>query len=113
MKSVTIDVRAVSSAAPDDVWALLADVSTWRQWAPFDESTLEEPGADDPNGVGARRRFRRGKRISREEVVAFEPGRHFAYTLQEGLPIHDYRADVTLTPARGGTEIRWHSTFAP
>jgi Polyketide cyclase / dehydrase and lipid transport len=115
MKRQTIDVRAVSAAPPSAVWALLADVTTWKQWAPFDESVLERPGSDDPNGVGAIRRFTRGRgRVSREAVVAFEPETHFAYTLVEGLPIHDYRADVTLAAnGAGGTDIRWRSTFEP
>ena len=64
-------MRASSSASPDAVFALLADVSTW----------------------------------------ALEPPRRLEYELVSGLPIRDYRAEVTLTPSAGGTEIRWHSRF--
>ena len=50
---------------------------------------------------------------SREEVVAYEPPHHFAYVLLKGVPVRDYRADVTLTPDGTGTLITWTSTFEP
>jgi hypothetical protein len=34
------------------------------------------------------------------------------YEFVSGLPIRDYRAEVTLSPAAdGGTAIRWRSSF--
>jgi uncharacterized protein YndB with AHSA1/START domain len=112
MKKQTLEARAESAAPPAAVWALLADVTTWSRWSSFDESHLESPGRDDPNGVGAIRRFRMKRRTTREEVVAFEPEVHLGYTLVAGLPVRDYRADVTLAPsANGGTEVRWRSSF--
>jgi hypothetical protein len=36
----------------------------------------------------------------------------FAYVLEAGLALRDYKAVVTLTPnAAGGTAVNWHSTF--
>jgi polyketide cyclase/dehydrase/lipid transport protein len=115
VKTLTIDITAESAAAPHQVWKLLSDVTTWQDWSSFRASELEAPGPDDPNGVGAIRRLTRGGgRTTREEVVAFEPDRHFAYRLLSGVRVRDYRADVTLEPtASGGTTIRWHSTFLP
>ena len=102
-----IDKRAISAAPPERVWELLADGRTWATWAPFDESTVEE-GA----GVGELRRYRAGRRTTRERVTALEPPRRLAYELVSGIPIRDYRAEVTLHPVEGGgTEIHWHSTF--
>jgi carbon monoxide dehydrogenase subunit G len=109
-----INQSATSAAPPGAVWALLSDVTTWAGWAPFDASELEQAApAGDPNGVGAHRCFRRGRRTTHEEVVAFEPGSHFAYRLLSGVRgVTNYRADVTLAPtAAGGTEISWRSTF--
>jgi hypothetical protein len=112
MKQYRIDVQATSAAPPAAVWALLSDVNTWPTWAPFDEAGLERPGTDDPNGLGAIRRFRTGRRVTREEVVGFEPVEHFAYALLSGVRARDYRADVTLTAnASGGTDIAWRSSF--
>jgi polyketide cyclase/dehydrase/lipid transport protein len=116
VKTQTIDITTESAAAPHQVWKLLSDVTTWQDWSPFQESELERPGPGDPNGVGAIRRFTRGGgRQTREEVVAFEPDRHFAYRLLSGVErVRDYRADVTLEPtAAGGTKLRWRSTFLP
>ena len=93
-----IDVHAASAAPPERVWVLLADATTWPGWSSFDEAEIERPGDDDPQGVGARRRFRRGRVRSLERIIAFEPPRHVAYALLSGLPSRDHRGDVTLTP---------------
>jgi uncharacterized protein YndB with AHSA1/START domain len=104
-----IDVRARSAAPPEQVWALLADAGSWTSWAGFDEAAVVEG-----DGLGEVRRIRSGRVESRERVIGFEPPGRFAYELLSGLPIRDYRAEVTLTPGTdGGTEIRWHSTFRP
>jgi uncharacterized protein YndB with AHSA1/START domain len=101
-----IDVKAESEAAPERVWALLADARSWPRWAPFDEAMVEE-GA----GLGELRRFQTGRRTTRERVTGFEPPKRLEYELVSGIPIHDYRAEVTLAPAGDGTAIRWHSHF--
>jgi uncharacterized protein YndB with AHSA1/START domain len=101
-----LDAQAVSAAPPERVWALLADVSTWPEWADFDAAEVESG-----DGLGEVRRFRRGRRETRERVTVFEPPRRLGYDFLSGLPIRDYHADVTLTPQDGGTHIRWHSTF--
>ena len=46
-----------------------------------------------------------------EKVLEAEEGRHLAYTVIGGMPVRNYRADVTLTPATGGTRIRWAATW--
>jgi hypothetical protein len=68
-------------------------------------------GAPTPDGVGALRRFRRGRRVHTEEVVAFDAPRRLAYEVREGLPVSGYHAEVTLEPVGGGTRIRWESDF--
>jgi uncharacterized protein YndB with AHSA1/START domain len=102
-----LDARAHSAAPPEKVWELLADARTWPEWAAFDDAEVQE-GA----GEGEVRRFRRGRWKTRERVTAFEPARRLGYELLSGIPVRDYRSEVTLTPAaEGGTDIRWHSTF--
>ncbi len=113
MGSQAFSVTAESAAPPERVFQVLADTQQWARWAPFDESGLERKGDPAPNGLGAVRRFRRGRIRTREEVVAYEPPRHFAYTLLSGLPIHGYRADVTLERRGCGTVITWASSFDP
>lgn len=106
-----IEVRAISEASPEMVWRLLADVSTWSVWGPWDETWRARDGAPDPEGVGAIRHLRRGSRVSVEEVVGFEPRRRLAYLLREGLPLNDYAAEVTLLALDDATMIRWQATF--
>jgi uncharacterized protein YndB with AHSA1/START domain len=102
-----IDVGARSAAAPEHVWTLLADVSTWPRWAPFDDAEVESG-----EGVGEIRRFRAGRMTTRERVTELDPPRRYTYEFVSGLPIRDYRAAVTLSPAAdGGTAIRWQSSF--
>jgi len=103
-----LDAQAVSSAPPERVWALLADVRTWPQWADLDEAEVESG-----SGVGEVRSFRRKRVNTRERITDFEPPRLLGYDFLSGLPIRDYHAQVTLTPQDRGTHIRWHSTFDP
>lgn len=122
-----MEASVVSAAPPDAVWKRLAGASTWSVWGQSDETTLDREGVPAPDGVGALRRFRRGRRTTVEEVVAFEPPAarsgtepasrsgtepaRFAYELRSGLPLRYYHSEVTLEPVGGGTRIRWVSTF--
>jgi hypothetical protein len=107
-----VEASAVSAAPVDAVWARLADASSWSTWGQWETTTLDREGVPAPDGVGAIRRFRQGRRTTVEEVVAFDPGRLLSYELRSGLPVRDYHSDVTLEPVGGGTRIHWISTFA-
>lgn len=108
-----IDIRAHSAAAPATVYALLVDGATWPDWSPMDSFSLERPGDDGGESVGAIRVFRTGRSVSREQLVELVPDRRLSYALLSGLPLRDYRADVDLVAAGEGTTIRWHSRFQP
>lgn len=109
----TIEVFARSSAAPDAVWRLLVDATAWSDWTRIPHAVREREGTPAPDGVGSIRRLGLGRMGSREEVVAFEPPRHFAYILLTGMPVRNYRADVELTPDGAGTLIAWRARFWP
>ena len=106
-----VATTAVAAAPIDAVWARVADITTWSQWGQWDETTRERDGVPAPDGEGALRRFRRGRRTHVEEVVAFEPPRRLAYEVRSGFPVRDYHAEVTLEPVGGGTRIRWVADF--
>jgi Polyketide cyclase / dehydrase and lipid transport len=108
-----IDETVTTGGDPASVYALLADGSTWPDWSPLDAFELIAPGAGTPEGLGAVRLFTTGRHKSRERVVTCRPGEVFAYELEAGLPLRDYKAVVTLTPEAGGTAINWRSTFRP
>jgi hypothetical protein len=104
---------ATTTAGPAAVYELLADGSTWPEWSPIGSFELLEPGDGSPEGLGAVRRFTTGRIRSTERVVERRPGEQLSYVLVSGLPLRDYRADITLAPGPGRTMITWHSTFQP
>jgi uncharacterized protein YndB with AHSA1/START domain len=106
-----IDASAVAAAPPEVVWARVADITTWSTWGAWDETTRVREGDPAPDGVGALRQFRRGRRIHVEEVVAFEPPSRLAYEVRSGLPVRGYHAELTLTPLDDGTRISWIADF--
>jgi len=108
-----IDVTVTTGADPASVYALLADGSTWPGWSPLGSFELIAPGDGTPEGLGAVRLFTTGRHKSRERVVTCQHGKVFAYELEAGLPLRDYKAVVTLTSTPQGTAINWHSTFQP
>lgn len=111
MGKYVVELERTTTASPETVWRWLADASSWSEWTRLSRTVLEREGDPAPDGIGAIRKFSRAGGSSREEVVAFDPPRHFAYELRSGLPIRNYRADVTLTPNGSGTRITWHSEF--
>jgi hypothetical protein len=109
-----IRVNATTPAAPEVVYGLLADGSTWPAWSPIESVDIERPGADPPEGVGAIRVNRMGRTTGRDEILELVPNRRLKYATLSGLPFRDYIGEVDLESAPdGGTTIRWHSSFEP
>jgi hypothetical protein len=111
-----IDVTARTSANADAVFALLADGTTWPNWAPIESFELERAGDPPPEGVGAIRVFKRGRVTGRDEIVELVPGSRLGYVSISGLAIKDYRATVDVGEAGddpGGAVIRWRASFFP
>jgi len=106
-----IEHELTAKAPPETVFGLLADGSTWPNWAPIGSFELVHKGAGEPEGVGATRIFRTGRIESRERVVKATPNELFSYELISGLAVRDYVAVVRLLPRGDGTAIRWRSTF--
>ncbi|HEX6167542.1 MAG TPA: SRPBCC family protein [Acidimicrobiales bacterium] len=106
-----VEATGWSPAPPSAVYGLLVDVATWPGWSGHKTAELVERGEGDGDGVGAVRILRRGGVSSREQIVELVPDRRLGYILLAGLPLRDYRANVDLTPERGGTAIRWYSDF--
>lgn len=113
MRRRHIEVTAHSAAAPNAVFALLADGATWPHWSPIESFQLERPGDPPPEGPGAIRVFRRGRTVGRDRVVDAAPAERFVYESLSGLPARDYLAEVELTAVVGGTDITWQASFLP
>jgi uncharacterized protein YndB with AHSA1/START domain len=108
-------IDVVAPAPPERVFSLLADAPGWKEWGGvmIARSRWEREGAPEAGGVGAVRAVGRFPFVAREEIVAYDPPRHLAYTLVSGLPRRSYRADVTFSAVDGGTQIHWTGEFVP
>lgn len=107
-----VSVSANIAAPIEVVWALLADHCGYSRWAVMSSSSLERVGSPDPDGVGAIRVLGTGSVRSREEILEFDPPHHLAYTLLSGLPVSNYRSDVTLIDQPGSrTLLTWASSY--
>jgi hypothetical protein len=111
MKTHVIERQATSRAEPEAVFALLADAPGWPSWSPLGATVMVQESPDGPGGVGEVHRFDTGRYRSLEEVVVSDRPHHFAYVLVSGLPLKNYRADVTVEAVDGGSRITWRSTF--
>jgi Polyketide cyclase / dehydrase and lipid transport len=115
MAEFSFSTEASSSASADVVFAVLADATGWKHWAGWfvRESFFEKEGTPPPGGVGSIRKVGAKPVYGREETVAYDPPRHYAYRILSGQPVKAYRADVDLTTVGGGTRIRWSFRLEP
>ncbi len=115
MATRTVEVVWTCAAPVTTVWELVSDVESWPEWGLFDEARLEQPGAEQPQGVGARRYVRADRMKNHEEVFLYEPPHRLAYSVLSGsLPVNDQRSEVRLEEtAAGGTDIWWRTSYRP
>ena len=57
--------------------------------------------------------MRYGRTTTVEKVLESEPPRRRVYTVVKGIPVRNYRAEVTLRPQGEGTHIRWTASWDP
>ncbi len=110
-KRITFSVDAWSPAPRAVVYALLRDGATWPTWSPIGSFRLEREGPEGGESLGAIRVFTTGTVRSREELIALQPDRRFAYTARSGLPMRNHEAVVELADRDGGTVITWTESF--
>ena len=109
MTQLHVEAEGVARAAPPVVWELVANAGRYPEWGPWSAGGYHSPG--DRDGVGAIRWFRYGRTTTVEQVLESEPGRRLVYTVVKGIPVRNYRAEVTLTPEGQGTHIRWSASW--
>lgn len=99
-----IEAIATSCAEPEVIFKHLCLPEAWREWGGvWIRARREADGTGHRNGIGAVRSVPPW----REEVVAWDPPRHYGYLALAGHPRRSVRADVTLEPHAAGTLIRW------
>ena len=112
MGELHVVAEGTTLADVDAVWALVADANTYAQWGPWNDGGYDPP-AKGPSRPGSVQWFRFGRRTtSVEKVLEVDPPSRIVYKVERGLPVKNYRAEVTLTPnVPSGTSIRWTATW--
>lgn len=112
-----MEAETVIGAAPEAVWALVSDARRYPEWGPWREGRYQRPGDESELGAGAvqvltsaRRAYGR-RSVSVERILVAEPGRCLVYEVIGGLPVRNYRGEVTLAQTHGGTRIRWSADW--
>jgi len=72
---------------------------------------VEREGDPAPGGIGAIRKVGRWPMFGYEQIVAYEPPSHHAYTMVKGNPVRNYRADVRIVPDGQGALVTWSASF--
>jgi uncharacterized protein YndB with AHSA1/START domain len=117
MNQLRVEADGTTRADPATVWALISDATRYPEWGPWSAAEYQRPGDDSPRGAGAVYWLRSSRRAylrhvtTLEKILEAEDGRHLAYTVIGGIPVRNYRADVTLTPVPDGTHVRWAATW--
>jgi Polyketide cyclase / dehydrase and lipid transport len=107
MPSFSVQAQGRTKASPGVVWPLVSDAPQYACWGPWDSGEYEGP----ERGIGHTRAFRRGRTTTVEKVVELEAQKRLVYTVIKGLPVRNYRAEVSLVPVPSGTEVTWSATW--
>jgi len=111
MKRLTVRAQGSTSAARSAVWALVADANTYPQWGPWSAGGYD-PEATGPGRPGMRQWFRYGRRTtSHERILEVDEGSRIVYTVERGIPVRNYRAEIELTDAGSGTLVSWSAEW--
>jgi len=112
-----VEAERTIAAPPAKVWALVSDARRYPEWGPWRSGAYRQAGRESEHGPGAvqvlissRRVYgRRGKSV--ERILVAEPEQRLVYEVIGGLPVRNYRGEVTLTPAGGGTRVHWSADW--
>ncbi|MHB1988571.1 MAG: SRPBCC family protein [Acidimicrobiales bacterium] len=112
MSELQVEAEGTTLAEVDTVWALVADANTYAQWGPWNGGGYDPP-AVGPSYPGCVQWFRFGRRTtSVEKLLEVDPPKRIVYTVERGIRVKNYRAEITLTPnVPSGTSIRWAATW--
>jgi hypothetical protein len=95
----------VITRSPEEVYALITDVTRMGDWSPVCKACWWDEGGGPQVGARFTGRNELAERTweTRSEVVAAEPGREFAWAVAE--PPTRARWGYTLKAVEGGTEV--------
>lgn len=111
MAQLRVEAEGVAQVPPDAVWELVANADRYSEWGPWSASGYENLGAQAPDSAGVVRWMRYGRTTTVEQVLESERARRLVYTVVKGIPVRNYRAEVTLSPEGEGTRVRWTASW--
>jgi uncharacterized protein YndB with AHSA1/START domain len=117
MGMLHVEAEHTAQAAPAVVWALVSDATTYPRWGPWSAAGYRRSGGTSPGGPGAvywlrsSRRYGLRRPVSVEKILEAEEERRLVYAVIGGIPVRNYRAEITLAPVAGGTRIRWAASW--
>jgi hypothetical protein len=99
------------AASPDELYGLVSDVTKMGQWSPICRACWWDEGAGPQVGAWFTGRNETPERTweSRSQVVAADPGRKFAWEVNDGWVYWGY----TFEPDNGGTRLTESWEFLP
>jgi uncharacterized protein YndB with AHSA1/START domain len=110
-----VAAESVTSAAPEAVWALVADATRYPQWGPWSAAGYRGTAGHAPGAVYWLRSASRayGRYVTTvERVEEIDLGRRIVYAVVGGsMPVRGYRGEVTLVPVPGGTQVSWTTSW--
>jgi uncharacterized protein YndB with AHSA1/START domain len=112
MGQLQVEAEGTTRAAVETVWSLVSDANTYSNWGPWIDGGYD-PSGKGPSQPGSIQWFKFSRRTtSVEKILEVDAPSRIAYTVVRGIPVKNYRAEVTLTPdAHGGTSILWAATW--
>lgn len=111
---IVVEQSINTSATAQRMWEVLTDHESMPRWFPaVKKVTLDPPGKDDRNGLGAIRHVKALGPTVVEEVVEWDAPHHYAYVLLRGAPIRDHRGDVSVVETPQGARATWRIRFEP
>ena len=111
MAQLRVEAEGVAQAAPEAVWELVANANRYQQWGPWNASGYQDLAGQAADAAGVIRWMRYGRTTTVEKVLESERARRLVYTVVKGIPVRNYRAEVTLSPVGEGTHIRWAASW--
>jgi len=111
MDRLTYSDSVIVARSPEDLYAMVSDVTRMGEWSPICKACWWDEG-DGPR-VGAwftgRNELPERTWETRSEVVAADPGREFAFVVRGTVARWGY----TFVPVDGGTEVTESWEFLP
>jgi hypothetical protein len=111
MRRLHVEADGATSAAPDALWALLGDAESYCRWGPWSAACYESKGDGAAGGLGAVRRLSLGRTTVIEAVEEFDPPRRLVYSVVKGMPVRNYRGEVSITPTTEGARVHWSADW--